>query len=68
MGYFLFSAYIGKVEVLESAAGLVLEQEREGRRERQRVPRKTEDCGLSNWRGGVAISWASDNWGRTHLL
>ena len=33
--------YIGKIEVLESAAGLVLEQEREGRREIHRVPPET---------------------------
>lgn len=41
LGCFLFSAYIGKIEVLESAAGLVLEQEREGRREIHRVPPET---------------------------
>ena len=37
----VFSAYIGKVEVLESAAGPVLEQERERRREIHTVPPKT---------------------------
>ena len=30
--------------------------------------RDSKDCGLSNWRGGVAISWADDNWERIHLL
>lgn len=50
LGCFLFSAYIGKVEVLESAAGLALEQEGEGRRERHRVPRKT--LRIASWATG----------------